>query len=1663
MWVSVLIACVVIATLAAAHPRADTRSRDPSTHQASQVSVAYLEAWLSVRPDSVLYLESLAMQYLELGRWQAALTVSRRLSALAQDDQDRQKAFFMQLVATEQMVYAESQGTPERAEKEQHLASILKQTTELSWTVSAMRALAEKARAAGVDDVMVSFYQRLATADVGNGARWQARLGEVALATQAYETAAFSYFLAYDLATIADEKRLYFIKALQVLESADRIPQACSEAEARLGTLATDRQTLRYLVTLARKANRGDLVTRYARALLESRGGSAVTRATEASPVMFVRAGTADARWDAGPDTATLEGEYQLIYQAFIESSALDDAEKVARMALERGLDATVWSSRLAQAAQWNNHPETALEYWLVHARAVDTEGAWRRVLEQAPGLDDDEAYLTAWQRLKALQTGASPDIADAMRALVADYMKAGHWAATLRVLDRLKALEGGLEQQNALLLEITALERHAYEFDSGTPQRIALLRRLHDVMERTLVEQWDMPIMKWIAQKAKDTGANTTAMHYYRRLVVQDAAHAAAWQEKLGDLALSQQAYEEAASAYFAAQAVADSRQEKIRLFQSGLGAYVAGGKVERACEEGERRAGDLLDDPATLRYLINLARQAHRTDLMTRYARELIKVTQHGRRSERYPEMARNDWRAGYGQVVSFDGYSAPRIHADYRVANPAVRYFISDASGVVPAVAADEQAADLEIAFRAFVESRQLDDAQSTARQALEQGLDPLVWQPRLAQVAEWRSQPQTALRNWLAYAQASDDAQAWVSVLRLSSQLNDAAARLAALRFMAARSPDDMDLLDQVVGAFELLGQPEAGLAYLKGRAHGHLRVPMMERYARLAARSGNDGAARAAYESLQEFGPHPHVYALGLASMAYAQGDLTGALSTLRAVRDNVGEGPETSAYWRLYRELAALQQSGEDADFASRRLLATEAASDSDLNALTYLYARYPIDGARIAETQFHRDGSPDALLAALRLYTMAHAWARIDVLMNGLTAGQRDYFGRSAHLLAARADYYARTQRWEAALADLRTAIQVGDATDDIRIAYLWMLVEFGTVDEIRMALHRWRQDAGVNSEYWGVLAALEMRLGNALTAAHYLRNQRLSHGDDPLWLIALANAEEASGYAERAWTLRRTAWKRLREKAQSQRVDTAENAQTYSASDLFRPPAPMRRSLEGAEVALSQGLANGDYSKALLIAYLEREGRTPESRELSRSILADTAGLPPLQEVMPEAAIGSADAEVPDGRARPALSIGDTAKEVVLAWALSAEQYDLARVWLARQYADHLLKPVNAEVTLALEARDKAALNSLLDDGRKNLSIENRIQALTMAGRQNEAQELAFSAMEGAPDNDERHQLMAETLMPDRPAVGFDVVYADSDPLKSVLTSIMGEMKLTNRWGIGFEMINRKQSTSDRDVLAWVPAHDRELAFKLQNITPDRKFTLIVGARDALDGFLTASLRADLNRQSEFKASVVLGLNQFTDLSQTLQVGGVKDLAEVSMQWDPDSRWFFWGSAQASRLLDQKRVQIGRGLEFTADIGYRLFASHPDWSIRLTAARGMYSASGNQIESLRRILPEEASVAATDIIPRNFTQYGVMVGFGVGDQNAYWRRWRMFMDAGYVRDSNEGWGPLVNVGVAGSVVGKDHLRLFYQYTAARQGDGRASTQIGLSYRLFF
>ncbi|QHB59459.1 tetratricopeptide repeat protein [Ralstonia solanacearum] len=1156
-------------------------------------------------------------------------------------------------------------------------------------------------------------------------------------------------------------------------------------------------------------------------------------------------------------------------------------------------------------------------------------------------------------------------------------------------------------------------------------------------------------------------------AAQFYRLLSKQDPAHAAQWQSRSAEIALGVGNYRESAAANFAAQAAATSLDERRRYFISGLKALQAGGLLEDAMDEAERRVGPLIDDPETLRFLTRLAMACNRADLADRYARRLLHLSW-----QAVPDAAialaagtaRHDWVfAGRplplpspDEAVFLDGIEgvvrrlrgAARIRrvadADRAPAAPAAPP--ADAQAVAHGIA-PFNAEDYDLAFRVFLGSGNLNDAMRVAEAAVRQRPDLKLWIERAAQVAEWNRQPMVALQHWLSYAQATGDDVAWRHVLRLAPALNEDHAYLAALRHKAGSQPADMKLLDQIVAAYERLGEPTQGLAYLDSVARGPNRQAVLERYAQLAERAGRDDEAYAGYQRLQkEFGPDAR-YALKLANMLYVRDQFEQALAVMQTAARTAA--PTDDVYWRTFAQLARLNQRDDLMREAYRQLLVGGGAMVDDLSAMVEFYDASPIDAGRLAELAYRKDGGPLHLQRALYYYTRARAFHRVEGLLASLTPAQRAAAEQSAGVLAARAEYYRQTGQWAAAMRDLHRAVALPDAGSDVKAALLWSLIDSGQAAELKRALARWRGDAESDSAYWGAYAAAGLQLADANLALHFLGRQGKSMRNDPLWLLAYADAREMAGQAEAAWRLRREAWRLL---WRGEQPGEGEPAQLEDGA---------RAELRARRATLAQTFGSGDLAQRLLIELLRDDRReTRAAREGGRAALAgselgDIDVLPPEPPESPAAARKAA-------RASDQL-VSALAKEAALGWALSQEANDLARAWLLQQYTRGMARPAYAEISIALAERDLQTLNRLLDDTPDRLPLAARIDANVMTDRLGEAQRLAFNGLATAPDEPQLHQRAEETLLANAQALEPRETWYKQAPLTYFESSAAAGTRLTDHYSMLLRATQRNQRSIDSQQLTGVPAQDRSVDWISQYRTQDAQWKGTVGWRQGLASFTTFRLDGLLGQTGPVVTELSVGRNQPASETPQLRVGGVKDLVTVGGNWRLTQRQYVRARVEGDRFYGQDRSFLGSGMVLDGEIGHRFRVEYPDYTIRLTGTYARYSASGAPGALLGRLLPAGVPMSVEQFVPRSFAQYGLLFGFGTDYLDRYARAWRPFLDAGMLRDNRSGWGVQVQVGAAGSVLGNDHLAVYIGHASITRAGTSPMTEIGLRYRWLY
>jgi|GEM_PF-342232 len=1338
-------------------------------------------------------------------------------------------------------------------------------------------------------------------------------------------------------------------------------------------------------------------------------------------------------------------------------------------------------------------------------------------------------AYLEAWSRV-------APNDTSFMSVLAEQYARSGRLDDAEKMLERMMAVQGQDLTGQILRTRIEITQQRAYAAQPDSAERAERLALMKDLLRQatagTTMGRWSLADLQTLATQSRQIGDADAASVLFRALGKRDPANLDFYNRQLASIALAGGNYRDSAQALFDAQARSKNLYEQRTLFLQALQTLQSGNLLDEALAEAERRGGKLLEDPEVLRYLTKLALAANKPDVAAKYVERLLKLSANKPSgaaqialAELHRDAARANARAETRRVsdtepwlsrgyVFLDGprgvamrqqmgdFGMRRVHAEAPTApllaqthaqttprpgpgNPTQAEAQSAAKAeVAAAVAAGKSfnADDYDLAYRVFLAAGKLDQAQNVAQTAVRRLPNEPVWRQRLAQVSEWNRQPTVALQSWLEYAQATNDERAWSNVMRLAPGLNDDRAYLAALRHRATGG--DLKTIDEVIAAYERLGEPETGMAFLDGLSNGPNARQVMERNADLAERAGKDERAFEIYGQLQKrFGARPR-YAVKRANMLFVRGRLNEAMDALLPARSQAG--PQDLLYWRTYTELARLTQREDLLKDGYRQMMFAMAEThddhclqfppgaarndciaevrdteEADFSNMIQYYDRSPIDAGRIAEAGWRKSGKFDQFQLAVYYYTRAHAYRRIDGLMADLNPAQRSEAESSALFLMRRSEYWRLTGNRDRALADLRRAAGQPDADSETFGALLWALVDTGTDSEVRAVMQRLKPSAENDPGLWGAYAAGAMRFQDGRTALHYLNKMQGGKNADPLWLGLTADAYEAIGQTSVAWRIRRQAWIDLHHAWGAGGANWANAAEREDEDDA--QDGPTRADLRRQEVALGQIFASGDVSRSLVIEMLRRDRADVAARRVapgdskSPSQLGNVPGLPSL-DVAPPAAVTEA-------QRRRQSQLSAAGREVALAWAMSSESNDLARAWLARQYADRLQRPAYAEISIALDANDMDRLDRIMERQGGRVPVTSQIEANRQLDRLSAAQTQAFETQELARTDDTLQQTLEDALLFNAQAIEPRVTFQRQKPLEYYEYSLAGGARLWDGYAVNLRGVFRDQRSADRTQLDNVPASDRRAELALSYRDSQKNWLLGIGRRDGLQSFTTARLTGNWNQEGRVQYTGTLGYNQSADESAQLRVGGMKDVVELGATWRLGLREFIGGRAQYNHFYGQDRTALGHGMVFDVEAGYRIRTQYPDYTVRIVGTRGIYSANGGTLSStMQRLLPagdDEATPAF--YMPQSFTQAGVLFGFGTDLIDDYTRKWRPFLEAGALYDTRAGHNFRGQVGVAGSVFGNDHLSLYVSHDTAARTTGTPLTEVGLRYRWLY
>jgi len=1264
-------------------------------------------------------------------------------------------------------------------------------------------------------------------------------------------------------------------------------------------------------------------------------------------------------------------------------------------------------------------------------------------------------AYLQAWLRV-------DPNNTEVLSELARQYLKGHQISDADRVIERLARSNNPEARASGLAIRLGLAQQRLYALAPDDPARAARQGEFDALLHEAIEYTWNGDQLKELARQARALNDGALAHHFYMQLVAVDPLHANQWRAADAEAQLASGRYREAADAWFAVQANAPTRGDRRAAFLAGLRALQAGNLLHEAIDAAQAHVGELAGDAQTLRFLVALGMAAGRPDLAATYVKRLLQMSQWHRNDGEagWPRIELASFRtddarpmripAGGAMLMrvssSADPVARPKAGIGNLAGSPQEDADHGDHASQGAATPAGPQAdmtlppstADEDLGYRVFLANGDVARAQRVAQRALEKAPGSYLWLQRLAQVAEWNHQPDVALNSWFKLARSRGDDAAWQQVARLAPGVNDPAATLAVMLYQSNRAPDDLTKLDAVVNAYERLGDPAGGLAFLAGRQQGPIREAVMARYAALAERRGDDDLALRTWRQLEhEYGPNA-TYSVKIATILYVRAQFDDALAAIAEAQHVAAK--DDAHYWRFYARLASISQRPDRVNAAYRGLLATSDVQPDDYDAMVGFYSDAPLDAGRLAELAYRKNGQVRMLQQAVYHYQLAHALGRLAALLDSLSAQQRAQAEQFAPFLLARAQYRQQKGDVDGAADDIARAVALAPDNPDVQVAYLWSLIERGTTAQLRSALHHYADDAQRDPALWGPYAQASLRLGDGRAALHYLHLQAATSSQDPIWQLTWADALEMNGRLDDAWRVRRHVW-----------IEMAHRQHDKTQSGMLS--AEQQDDLRGRMVALSQTFANGDRSRAILIDMVRADNARAEAGEAAGEGVSELGNIRDFDRLPP--------AQRQSLRDERALYLS-VAREAMISWAQGEGESDLERAWLVRNYIDSSTQPVYAQAQLAISDGDVNALERLLDTLPDQMPRQNKVDAEVLKGRYAAAQSDAFDSMTRLPDDEVMQSQLSDQLLRSAQSVATALRYVDEGPLTYTEASLTGGLRFTPAQSLLLRYMDRLQST-DGVSLPYAPRNDQlfEAIYRHQGQFDDERLAL--GRRHALDDFMTARIEGRYSVSSALTVNWALGYNQAATETTQLQVGGTKDIVSAGADYRFGPHWFAGGRYEYARFHGQDRSTLGDGQLVELNAGYKINVDYPDYTVRVVLSHGQYSANGTPGTQLGVLLPPGTPLVAASFMPQNVTVGGLLFSFGDDLPESYSKGWRPMFSAGPLRDSRTGWSGEATIGMVGSVFGNDQALIYAAYQGASTGHSTSVKEAGVRYRWMY
>ncbi|KTC85781.1 MULTISPECIES: tetratricopeptide repeat protein [Legionella] len=941
--------------------------------------------------------------------------------------------------------------------------------------------------------------------------------------------------------------------------------------------------------------------------------------------------------------------------------------------------------------------------------------------------------------------------------------------------------------------------------------------------------------------------------------------------------------------------------------------------------------------------------------------------------------------------------------------------------------------------ELAYSVYMQSNNPKGAYTIAMAATEQIPGSRVWRERLAQVSLWNMEPGVAIGEYLYLQTNFNDMEAGLKGKKLAETLHDddSLAKFLSLELKNLKEEDNTTLVlwREYIETMLRLGNIPELMQVLNANQSRLPPVVYLDTIAHIYKITDDPNAQLEVLQKLAAvYGMVPDI-AEALAQIYVLKGDVAQAQIVMNQARPKAQ--PIDFKFWRAYGTISLLANKPAEEIYSLQQLLKGKKPEVDIYSRLIELTTRnqpqlayqYAMQGmvqhpnnASLASTIF-------SLMTRNRSLDFPGVVARIPAPLLKMLKYDPSYW-------YARSYYWRRMRDGNQLLQTYLEGINYVPEDPYFRSELIYFLVETNNLTLLRKVLPLWQSEVPETPILWGPYAEAYSRLNDPMMTRLLLSlfyQQFKEYEKDPYWLILFKDSLENSFFEREANEISYYTWPFYLELLRNQQ----------SPPDYVQLVNYVKLSIYNA----------GGDPTAVALSMLEKH--PTEDTEL-----------------------------------------------LMLTWALDHNNISLARAVQAHYERIGIQPPLWARMSIALARNDQRTMRDLLRDknvflgdlvsAKENVAYRDQISAADAINAIPYGQTYAFNALKRfKKDSDLYDNYFTPIMLKTANNIYFGEDYYQYGNVVGPRTNtsftyfLMPSLSITPYNSVWFSHNLSKPSTTfsfdeNNEVtseinqeLRAVPRKDERAGVKFRTLLRRGNLDLDLGYRNNLNSFMTAKLAREYQLYSDLDIVGTVGYHQPAEDTEALYVGGMKNDLELDFDYKLLFKDRITGNLQQNFFYTQQGQHVADGTQFTLRYEHKFWSSYPDWSI---SPYGEFTHYYNKTRSLLRgsilkLVPVNETPNANFLIPVNFTEYGITVSFGkkfveefldLNIADEYTHRWRPFASATISKNTLIGIGKLYEIGISGTVFGRDHLLFYYEY-GTNQGPGIQALRLAtISYRIY-